>query len=84
MVEIKTLEERIENLLKIGKETGVITFEKLAEGLKGLDIDGDSLDKLYNILVENNIMVVSVNPIMKMPLLHFLKMKDGHTFLPIR
>ena len=59
MVEIKTLEERIEDLLVLGKKEGVITFEQLAESLKGLDIDGDSLDRLYNILVENNIMVVS-------------------------
>ena len=59
MVEIKTLEERIEDLLVLGKKEGVITFEQLAEALKGLDIDGDSLDKLYNILMENNIMVVS-------------------------
>ena len=59
MVEIKTLEERIDDLLVLGKKEGVITFEQLADSLKGLDIDGDSLDKLYNILVENNIMVVS-------------------------
>ena len=59
MVEIKTLEERIEDLLVLGKKEGVITFEQLADALKGLDIDGDSLDKLYNILVDNNIMVIS-------------------------
>ena len=59
MVEIKTLEERIDDLLVLGKKTGTITFEELAEHLKGLDIDGDSLDKLYNILVENNITVIS-------------------------
>lgn len=59
MVEIKTLEERIEELLKLGKKEGVITFEQLADALKGLDIDNDSLDNLYNVLVENNISVVS-------------------------
>ena len=59
MVEIKTLEERIEDLLKLGKKEGVITFEQLADTLKGLDIDNDSLDNLYNVLVENNISVVS-------------------------
>lgn len=59
MVEIKTLEERIEDLLKLGKKEGVITFEQLADALKGLDIDNDSLDNLYNVLVENNISVVS-------------------------
>lgn len=59
MVEIKTLEERIDDLLVLGKKEGVITFEQLADALKGLDIDNDSLDNLYNILVENNIVVVS-------------------------
>lgn len=59
MVEIKTLEERIDGLLKLGKKDGVITFEQLADALKGLDIDSDSLDNLYNVLMENNIAVVS-------------------------
>lgn len=59
MVEIKTLEERVDDLLKLGKKEGVITFEQLADTLKGLDIDNDSLDNLYNVLVENNITVVS-------------------------
>ncbi len=59
MKEIKTLEERIEDLLVIGKKQGIITFEQLAEALKGLEIDNDSLDNLYNILVENDIQVVS-------------------------
>ena len=35
MVEIKTLEERKENLLKKGEEKGYITFEELATSLKG-------------------------------------------------
>ena len=59
MVEIKTLEERISDLLVIGKKEGSITFEQLAESLKGLEVDGDTLDKLYNIFVDNNIMVIS-------------------------
>lgn len=59
MVEIKTLEERIQDLVNLGKKAGMITFEQLADSLKGLDIDNDSLDNLYNILVENNIAVVS-------------------------
>ena len=56
---IKTLEERQEELLVLGKKQGYITFEQLAESLKGLDIDPDSLDGLYNLLVENNIQVVT-------------------------
>lgn len=59
MIEIKTLEERINGLLELGKKAGVITFEQLADALKGLDIDSDSLDNLYNVLMENNIAVVS-------------------------
>ena len=55
---IKTFEERKEELLKLGKEKGVITFEQLAESLKGLDVDNDSLDELYNFFVENNIEIV--------------------------
>ena len=56
---IKTFEERKEELLKLGKENGVVTFEQLAEALKGLDVDNDSLDELYNLFVENNIEIVS-------------------------
>ena len=59
MVEIKTLDDRINDLLKIGKKSKTITFEQLAESLKGLDVDSDSLDKIYNALVENGIEVIS-------------------------
>ena len=57
--EIKTLEERKNKLLKKGKSQGYITYEQLAEELKGLDIDSDSLDDLYNSLIEANIEVVT-------------------------
>lgn len=57
--EIKTLEEREQDLLKKGKEKGFITYEELAEELKGLEIDSDSLDDLYNLFVENNIDITS-------------------------
>ncbi len=56
---IKTFEERKEELIKIGKEKGIITFEQLAESLKGLEVDNDSLDELYNTFVENNIEIVA-------------------------
>ena len=59
MEQIKTFEERTQELIKKGKEKGFITFEELASELKGLDIDNDALDELYNILVENNIEVVA-------------------------
>ena len=57
--EIKTFEERKEELVKIGKEKGFITYEELANGLRGLDLDSDSLDDLYNCLIENNIEIVT-------------------------
>lgn len=59
LVEVKTFEERKEDLIQKGKEKGAITFEELATALKGLDVDNDSLDELYNALMENNIEVVS-------------------------
>ena len=57
--EIKTFEERKNELLKLGKKQGYITYDDLANSLKGLDLDSDSLDDLYNTFSENNIPVVS-------------------------
>ena len=57
--EIKTFEERKNELLEKGKEKGYITYEELANRLKGLEIDSDSLDELYNSLIENNIEIVN-------------------------
>ena len=59
MVEIKTFKERKEELLKKGEEKGFITFEELAEALKGLEVDSDTLDDLYNTFVEVGISVVT-------------------------
>ena len=59
MKEIKTFSEREEELIKLGKEKGYITYEELADKLKGLDIDNDLLDELYNKLLEQNITVIS-------------------------
>jgi len=59
MKEIKTLQEREETLIKLGKDKGFITFEQLANELRGLEIDNDTLDDLYNKLVINNITVVA-------------------------
>ena len=55
---IKTMDERKEELLKIGKQDGFLTFEQLANALKGLEMDAESLDDLYNFLRDNNIEVV--------------------------
>lgn len=57
--EIKTFEERKKELIEIGKKRGSITYEQLAQSLKGLELDADSLDELYNALKENNIEIVS-------------------------
>ena len=60
MIEIKSFEERKKDLIELGKKNdNVLTFEQLAEALKGLEIDNDSLDELYNALMENGIEVVS-------------------------
>ncbi len=59
MNEIKTIDDRKKELLELGKKNGYITYEQLANSLKGLDLDADALDDLYNFFNENNITVVS-------------------------
>ncbi len=59
MLEIKTFEERKEELIKKGEEKGYITFEELAASLKGLEIDNDTLDDLYNSFVDAGISVIT-------------------------
>ncbi|MBQ9318734.1 MAG: RNA polymerase sigma factor RpoD [Bacilli bacterium] len=59
MNEIKTFEERKNELVKSGREKGYVTYEELAKALKGLDLDADSLDDLYNTFNENGIAVLS-------------------------
>ena len=60
--EIKTFAERKNELITLGKQKGQITYEELADKLKGLELDADSLDDLYNAFNDNNIRVVSENP----------------------
>ena len=60
--EIKTFDERKNELITLGKQKGQITYEELADKLKGLELDADSLDELYNAFNDNNIRVVSENP----------------------
>ena len=57
--EIKTLDERKSKLLALGKKQGFITYEQLADELKGLDVDSDSLDELYNALMDAEIDIVT-------------------------
>ena len=57
--EIKDFEQKKEALIKKGKELGFITYEEIAEELKGLDVSSDLLDELYNAFMENDISVIS-------------------------
>ena len=57
--EVKDFEQRKEALIKKGKELGFITYEEIAEELKGLDVSSDLLDELYNAFMENDISVIS-------------------------
>jgi RNA polymerase primary sigma factor len=58
--EIKSFEERKDELLALGKKNGnKVTFEEMAEHLKGIEPDSDSLDELYNMFVQNEIEIVS-------------------------
>ena len=57
--ELKTFKDKEEYLIKKGKEEGFITYEEIAKTLKGLDVDSDNLDELYNKLIANNIEVIS-------------------------
>jgi len=57
--EIKGYAQRKEELVKNGKEKGFVTYEELATALKGLELDADTLDDLYNAFHENGISVVS-------------------------
>ena len=52
---IKTFDERIEELVKAGKEQGYLTYEQIAKKTIDLELDSNALDKLYNTLTENNI-----------------------------
>ncbi len=54
---IKTFDERIEELVKLGKEQGYLTYEQIAKKTIDLELDSNALDKLYNTLTENNIEV---------------------------
>ena len=54
---IKTFDERIDELIAIGKEQGFLTYEQIAKKTIDLDLDSEALDKVYNTLTDNNIEV---------------------------
>ena len=57
--EVKSIEDRKASLVLLGKEKGYVTYEQIADELKGLDMDSDTLDDLYNTFIENKIEIVS-------------------------
>ncbi len=57
--EVKGMEERKLSLIALGKEKGYVTYEQIADELKGLDMDSDTLDDLYNAFLDNHIEIVS-------------------------
>ncbi len=57
--EVRTIEERKESLIELGKQKGYVTYEQIADELKGLELDSDTLDDLYNTFLNNHIQIVS-------------------------
>ena len=57
--EIKTFDVRKKELVAEGKKKGFITYDALANALKGLELDADSLDDLYTAFSENQIAILS-------------------------
>lgn len=58
--EIRSFEEREKTLIELGRKQGFVTYEDITKELKGLEVDADSLDSLYNNLVlEEDIEVVT-------------------------
>ena len=57
--EIKPFEERKNEIIKKAKEVGFITYEMLANELKGLDLESEQLDELYDAFVKEGIEIVS-------------------------
>ena len=57
--EVKSIEDRKASLVLLGKEKGYVTYEQIADELKGLDMDADTLDDLYNTFIDNKIEIVS-------------------------
>ena len=54
---IKTFEERLQELVETGKKEGFLTYEQIAKKTIDLDLDANALDELYNALNENHIEV---------------------------
>ncbi len=57
--EIKTFAERKAELVEKGKKRGFITYEELSVALKGLELDVDSIDDLYNTFSQNSVAILT-------------------------
>ena len=57
--DIISFDVRKKELVADGKKKGFITYEALANALKGLELDADSLDDLYTAFSENQIAILS-------------------------
>ena len=54
-----TIEEKKKKLIENGKKEGFVSYEQLANEFKGMEIDSDTLNDLYDALMANNIEVIS-------------------------
>lgn len=59
MVNNKTFEERLAELIEEGKKQGYLTYEQIAKKTNDLELDSNNLDELYNALSDNQIEVRS-------------------------
>ena len=59
--EIKTFEERKQEIIEKGRKTGFITYEELANELKGIELESEQLDDLYDAFVKNSKRVNYIN-----------------------
>ena len=57
--EIKTFDERKEEIIEKGRKTGFITYEELANELKGIELESEQLDELYDAFVKNGIEIIT-------------------------
>ena len=66
MSEIKTFDERKEELLKKGKENGFLTFEELAEALKGLGYKASDINKITKQINPNDEIEIQIKEALKL------------------
>jgi len=56
---IKSFEERVNELVEAGKKQGYLSYEQIIKKTIDLELDASSLDELYNVLTKNNIEIKS-------------------------